>query len=107
MSIRSIFLTLAVLVFISLVHSESLRGGEATFEVNEDQESKNPPSIYDCLQAASGEDECSAACDGQCVWCAEPVFGLCVTPGVAAKIGNLPFFKCDMHRVQSFEEEAK
>jgi hypothetical protein len=56
---------------------------------------QDAPSIYDCLQAASGGDECRAAFDGQCVWCAEPIYGLCVTPGVANMIGNLPFFKCD------------
>ena len=53
------------------------------------------PSIYDCLQAASGGDECHAAFGGQCVWCAEPIYGLCVTASVASKLGNLPFFKCD------------
>lgn len=56
-----------------------------------------PPSVYDCLQAAVNGDDCRAAFDGQCVWCAEPVLGLCVTPAVADKIGMLPFFTCDDH----------
>jgi len=55
----------------------------------------NAPSIYDCLQAASGSDECHAAFGGKCVWCAEPIYGLCVTPSVASKLANLPFFTCD------------
>jgi len=53
------------------------------------------PSITDCLQAASGGDECRKAFDGQCVWCAEPIYGLCVTHSYASKLGKLPFFKCD------------
>ena len=60
-----------------------------------DNVTDDPPSIYDCLQAASGADECHDTWKGQCVWCAEPIYGVCVTPGVADKIGMLPFFSCD------------
>jgi hypothetical protein len=62
---------------------------------------KDAPSIYDCLQAASGGEECRAAFDGQCVWCAEPIYGLCVTPSVANTLKILPFFKCDPHNSTS------
>ena len=61
------------------------------------QDKDEPPSIYDCLQAAVTGDDCRAAFDGQCVWCAEPIYGLCVTPTIADKIGMLPFFTCDDH----------
>lgn len=65
------------------------------------------PSIYDCLQAASGGDECRAAFDGQCVWCAEPIYGLCVTPSIADKIGMLPIFTCDDHSGKEREDEEE
>jgi hypothetical protein len=61
--------------------------------------------IYDdmwvCLMAGSDK----ASCEQQkqpttCVWCAEPVFGLCVPPNAAAKMNYLPFFKCDMNNVK-------
>mmetsp|Transcript_22087 Transcript_22087/g.50959 ORF Transcript_22087/g.50959 Transcript_22087/m.50959 type:complete len:147 (+) Transcript_22087:420-860(+) len=51
--------------------------------------------LWDCLMAASDGPSCRSFDDGSCVWCAEPIFGLCVTRAVADKIGNLPFFTCD------------
>ncbi|CAB9529132.1 expressed unknown protein [Seminavis robusta] len=74
------------------------------------KDEKDAPSIYDCLQAASGGEECRSSFDGQCVWCAEPVYGLCVTPKVADMIGVLPFFTCDPHAAAVFDstkEETK
>jgi hypothetical protein len=41
------------------------------------------------------QDESSCDADAECVWCAEPIAGMCVTPDIAQKIGNLPFFKCN------------
>ena len=51
--------------------------------------------IWDCLLAASDGPTCRDYDDGACVWCAEPIYGLCVTPQVADRIGALPFFNCD------------
>ena len=69
--------------------------GVAASSLRTNPELRSSPSIYDCLQAASGSEECHDSFDGACVWCAEPVYGLCVTSSVASKLGNLPFFKCD------------
>ena len=51
--------------------------------------------LWDCLMGGSNGEECRSYDEGECVWCAEPIFGLCVTANVANKIGNLPFFNCD------------
>jgi hypothetical protein len=83
--------------FLVVLLLTTQQGLAATTGFLRDNNNKDAPSIYDCLQAASGGDECRAAFDGQCVWCAEPIYGLCVTPSVAHMIGALPFFKCDPH----------
>lgn len=87
----SIFFVLSV--FRGAVVAETFLRGKEDFVDTQG----TVPSIYDCLQAASGEDECKTTWGGQCVWCAEPVFGLCVTPTVANRIGKLPFFSCDQN----------
>jgi hypothetical protein len=52
-------------------------------------------SVWDCLMAGTDSESCTQNSKGSCVWCAEPVFGLCVTPQVAERIGNLPYFECE------------
>lgn len=60
---------------------------------NKDHNSINK-SLTDCLLSGSNEKECKINSNSTCVWCAEPVAGLCVTPKVARSIGKLPIFKC-------------
>lgn len=52
-------------------------------------------NLWDCLMAGSDGPSCRQNSNNTCVWCAEPVFGLCVTPATADKIGTLPMFDCD------------
>jgi hypothetical protein len=52
-------------------------------------------SLWDCLITGVDSDSCKVASKGSCIWCAEPVYGLCVTPEVAAKLRYLPYFSCD------------
>ena len=49
--------------------------------------------IWACLMAGSEQISCEN--NRSCVWCAEPIFGLCVTPGLASKMKHLPIFRCD------------
>lgn len=63
--------------------------GDNTMEEIEDE-----GGLWDCLLDGSDSESCKSNSQGTCVWCAEPIAGLCVTPGVAAKIGRLPFFNC-------------
>jgi hypothetical protein len=51
--------------------------------------------VWDCLLTGTDSTSCTDATKGACIWCAEPVYGLCVTPEIAAKLGYLPFFDCD------------
>jgi hypothetical protein len=66
----------------------------------------NPTTIQDdamwaCLMA--GSDKASCEQDTTCVWCAEPVFGLCVPPNAASQMKYLPFFKCDIGAMSDVE----
>jgi hypothetical protein len=51
--------------------------------------------VWDCLLAGTDSASCTDATKGACIWCAEPVYGLCVTPEAAAKLAYLPFFNWD------------
>lgn len=55
----------------------------------------NDDGMWDCLLTGTDSATCTDASQGSCIWCAEPVYGLCVTPDVAAKLRYLPFFYCD------------
>lgn len=59
-----------------------------------EEEEVEETGIWDCLVSGTDSSSCAANSEGSCIWCAEPVFGLCVTPRVADKIGNLPYFSC-------------
>lgn len=87
--------SLSVCFLAAVVLLMSPQGVAASSSLRAKANLRASPSIYDCLQAASGREECHDSFDGACVWCAEPVYGLCVTSSVASKLGNLPFFKCD------------
>ena len=50
------------------------------------------PQLSDCLYSAVTSEDCAKK-EG-CVWCKEPVYGLCVTKDLADKMNSLPFFTC-------------
>jgi hypothetical protein len=52
-----------------------------------------PPKLADCLLSAASSDDCGSVVPG-CVWCAEPIYGLCVTESAASKMRMMPFFEC-------------
>ena len=51
-------------------------------------------SLTECLLSASNATDCAAA---GCVWCAEPVYGLCVTENAAKRMNLMPFFTCNKY----------
>lgn len=51
--------------------------------------------LWTCLMTGDDSASCTVASRGACIWCAEPVLGLCVTPEVASKLNYLPYFTCD------------
>ena len=51
--------------------------------------------LWECLMTGVDSASCTDATKGSCIWCAEPVLGLCVTPQVASELNYLPFFTCD------------
>ena len=51
------------------------------------------PTLTECLYSATTSEECNKK-EG-CVWCSEPVSGLCLTQEWAKKMSFLPFLKCD------------
>jgi hypothetical protein len=50
------------------------------------------PHLSECLYSASSSEDCNKK-EG-CVWCKEPVYGLCLTKELAKKISFLPFVTC-------------
>ncbi|KAI2493876.1 hypothetical protein MHU86_20672 [Fragilaria crotonensis] len=61
------------------------------------KDEKVDSDLWGCLMTGVDSASCTGATNGTCIWCAEPVLGLCVTPEVAAKLNFLPFFTCDSH----------
>jgi len=53
-------------------------------------------SLTECLMDGYDSDSCKANSNGECVFCAEPAYGLCVTPSAAEKLSRFPFFNCDL-----------
>mmetsp|Transcript_34150 Transcript_34150/g.62806 ORF Transcript_34150/g.62806 Transcript_34150/m.62806 type:complete len:113 (-) Transcript_34150:348-686(-) len=56
------------------------------------------PTLTNCLLSAVSSDDCGSEVAG-CIWCAEPIYGLCVTPTAANKMKFMPFFTCDVDNV--------
>ena len=50
------------------------------------------PRVSECLYSASTSEECTEK-EG-CVWCKEPLYGLCLTKELAKKMSFLPFLTC-------------
>ena len=55
----------------------------------------NEPTLTNCLLSASSSTDCGTIVPG-CVWCAEPVYGLCVSETAAKRMNNMPFFTCSL-----------
>ena len=55
----------------------------------------NEPTLTNCLLSASNSTDCGTIVPG-CVWCAEPVYGLCVSETAAKRMNNMPFFTCSL-----------
>jgi hypothetical protein len=60
-----------------------------------DNTNSNPPTLTQCLLSAVNVNDCGSIVSG-CHWCAEPIYGLCVTETAAEKMKILPFFKCNL-----------
>ena len=60
---------------------------------NSVNENENEPTLTNCLLSASNSTDCGTIVPG-CVWCAEPVYGLCVSETAAKRMNNMPFFTC-------------
>jgi len=68
----------------------NLRRGERSHNLLTDAEVS--PHLSDCLYSASSSEDCNKK-EG-CVWCKEPVYGLCLTKELAKKMSFLPFLTC-------------
>ena len=62
---------------------------------DQDTLSDDTPQLNDCLMSAVNSDDCGTVVAG-CIWCAEPAYGLCVTPHAANRMGWMPFFTCNL-----------
>lgn len=69
-------------------------GGQATRNIFliDAKQPEASPRVSDCLYSASTSEECSKK-EG-CVWCKEPLYGLCLTKELAKKMSFLPFLTC-------------
>ena len=92
-----------LVLFAAIVSSLSCLGCSEVY--NDDPKSKSqsrrtnsdtspkPKTLTECLYSATTSEECNKK-EG-CVWCSEPVSGLCLTQEWAKKMSFLPFLKCD------------
>ena len=94
-----LFLAITSFPQFSRAHQENneylLRRRDLDAGVNDDPSGNDPPKITDCLLSASSSADCGSVV-GECVWCAEPVYGLCVTETAARRMNIMPFFSCSM-----------
>ena len=74
--------------------------GKEKKNVDKDTSSSSSPSLADCLLSASTSADCGVAVE-ECIWCAEPVYGLCVTEAAAKRMNIMPFLflTCDVHKM--------
>mmetsp|Transcript_27704 Transcript_27704/g.62097 ORF Transcript_27704/g.62097 Transcript_27704/m.62097 type:complete len:117 (-) Transcript_27704:158-508(-) len=107
MTAKRLFCAIASLLLL-IAAAETIRG--VTFEANSDsvgsplttldEEQVDPgpaadPQLTDCLLSAVKEEDCGSLVKG-CYWCAEPVYGLCLTKDAAIKVKWMPFFTCHL-----------
>lgn len=86
---------------ICLPVEKSPSGSQWTCDLD-GKEAKVDSDLWECLTTGVDSASCTDATKGSCIWCAEPVYGLCVTPEVASKLNYLPFFTCDSTIAKSF-----
>ena len=67
---------------------------------------EDSPKLADCLLSAVSGDDCGTVVAG-CIWCKEPVYGLCLTESAAEKVRWMPFFKCDLIGEQMIKDEVE
>ena len=65
---------------------------------------QDSPKLTDCLLSAVSGDDCGTVVAG-CIWCKEPVYGLCLTASAAERVRWMPFFKCDLLAEQMMKDE--
>mmetsp|Transcript_17185 Transcript_17185/g.35877 ORF Transcript_17185/g.35877 Transcript_17185/m.35877 type:complete len:177 (+) Transcript_17185:254-784(+) len=53
------------------------------------------PKLTDCLLSAVSATDCGSILP-KCIWCKEPIAGLCVTESAARKMNLMPFFTCSL-----------
>jgi hypothetical protein len=103
-------LLLPLLLATTVTAQQSIIGGlraassTATIIMDDEPTSNNtpdsatttdPPTLTQCLLSAVNVNDCGSIVSG-CHWCAEPIYGLCVTETAAEKMKILPFFKCNL-----------
>ncbi|KAL3798719.1 hypothetical protein HJC23_004470 [Cyclotella cryptica] len=74
--------------------------------VSHDISEEEPPKLTDCLLSAVSGDDCGTVVAG-CIWCKEPVYGLCLTESAAERVRWMPFFKCNLPEEKMKEEEEE
>ena len=67
--------------------------GAGDDDENDDENVPAAPKLTDCLLSAVSSGDCGSVVPG-CVWCAEPIYGLCVTENAASRMRMMPFFEC-------------
>ena len=64
-----------------------------------------PSTLTDCLLTASDAAGCAEVAG--CIWCKEPLSGLCVTEAAARRMNALPFFDCGVDAAFPAKEEGR
>ncbi len=64
-------------------------------KTNDDGDDDGDPKLTDCLLSAVSATACGSILP-KCVWCKEPIAGLCVTESAARKMNLMPFFTCSL-----------
>ncbi len=94
-------LLLIVLQFCNAHKHTSLRGGDHEEQARMTTADDSSPTLTNCLLSAVNSNDCGTIIAG-CIWCAEPIYGLCVSETAAIKMKVMPFFKCDLGDVASY-----
>lgn len=83
----------------------NLRQREQSYNnfITDEEQQVVSPQLSDCLYSASSSEECAKK-EG-CVWCKEPVYGLCLTEELAEKMSFLPFLTCSNATLVIIDQE--
>jgi hypothetical protein len=101
------FLHIAPFLYSAAASPTSLRG--STFDKQHDAlevAEEDSPKLTDCLLSAVSGDDCGTVVAG-CIWCKEPVYGLCLTESAAERVRWMPFFKCNLPEEEEETEEIE